>query len=970
LIKKIFLFVIISLLFVESTLYGFSEQKELEKVSVQLHWKYQFEFAGFIAAKEKGFYKDVGLDVTLKEYKYGVDIEGEVLSGKSNYGIYNSHILLTYLKNRPIRLLSSYFKRSALVIITKSEIKNIKELVSKKVMASTKEDFNLNFSYILDKENVDIEDFNFVKHSYNIEAFVNGEVDAFTAFISDKPYELDKRGVKYNIINPSDYGIYNLQLELFTSAKEQVKHPKRTEDFRDATVKGWKYALENEDEIIDIIYNKYSTRTTKDSLKNEAKITKRLMLADIYEVGSIDKAFLDKQMDFFKEKYRLPTISNRDDFIFTTKRKKIFLSQKEKEYIEKKREILVCVNKNYLPYTAYDNSGFTGITADFLNASLSDFSLSVKVKVAKNQKEYLELFKHGKCDIKPFYPLKYPNIIPYKPTKGYLSDSVALVTKIEQPYMSNLDNFQNKQIVIVNGKKGFLEKISEMYNKMQIMEVADIDTALSLVASGKVFAYMGTSMTASYAIQKKFSTKLKIVNSFENIDFGFGVSNSEPELLSILNKGLANITEVQKSEIFNKWVSSTYEVKQDYTLFVQIILFLSLLLIIMVLFLVKQSKLKKEIKLLNLHLESKIIKATKKIKNQNSLLQESIDSIQNILDGTMEMIVLYDSDGFVTAVNTSAANLLGFDDKKEMIGLHVLSLVPEHQLEIAKEAMQKEYADPYELTIMKKDRSFVNTLTSSRYIIKDSKRLRMISIVNITELKQKDKQLLEQSKLVQMGDMISMIAHQWRQPLNAISASGISLSLLSSMGMLEKEKVEESSKFIQDQCQKMSGTIDTFINFVKPSQSSKLFKLSHAVSSVMDIMGMQLTNHNIEVNIAIESEDIEIVGHEDLLEQVLINILSNARDAFEEMEIEEKHIDITIAMKNSIPTIKIADNAGGIPEEIAEKIFHPYFTTKEQGKGTGIGLYMSIDIMKKSFNGDLKFISTDLGSCFEIICAS
>jgi len=234
-------------------------------------------------------------------------------------------------------------------------------------------------------------------------------------------------------------------------------------------------------------------------------------------------------------------------------------------------------------------------------------------------------------------------------------------------------------------------------------------------------------------------------------------------------------------------------------------------------------------------------------------------------------------------------------------------------------------------------------------------------------LRDKDEQILQQSKLVQMGDMVSMIAHQWRQPLNAISASSINLSLMSSMGMIEDEKIQESSKFIQEQTQKMSSTIDTFLNFVKPSKDSKEFKVANAVESVMEIMGIQLKNHNIEVILDID-KDISLMGHKDLLEQVIINLLANSRDAFSEMEIENKFIKIKVDSLDNIPMVTIEDNAGGIPKEIKDKIFNPYFTTKEQGKGTGIGLYMSLDIMKKSFNGDLIYKTTQNGSIFEIIC--
>lgn len=226
----------------------------------------------------------------------------------------------------------------------------------------------------------------------------------------------------------------------------------------------------------------------------------------------------------------------------------------------------------------------------------------------------------------------------------------------------------------------------------------------------------------------------------------------------------------------------------------------------------------------------------------------------------------------------------------------------------------------------------------------------------------------QNSKLIQMGEMISMIAHQWRQPLNAISATGINLSLLSSLDKLEPQKVQESSEFIQKQCQKMSITIDTFMNFVKPSQATKAFNISDTLKVIMEIIGSQLKNHNIKVNINISNEKVVLVGYEDQLEQVLLNLISNSRDAFSEIEKADKYIDITVIMRNNVPVIILEDNAGGIDAEIREKIFNPYFTTKEQGKGTGVGLYMSIDIMRHSFNGDIIYKDIESGSRFEVLC--
>ncbi len=300
-------------------LFASNHEENLEKVSLQLHWKYQFEFAGFIAAKEKGFYKDAGLDVDLKEYKNGIDIEQDVLDGKSTYGIYNSYILLEYLRGKPLVLLSSYFKRAALVLLTTPDIKSPKDLIGKKIMTTSKEDFTLNFGPYFKAYGVTPDELTFVPMSYNVKDLADGKVSAFSAFISSEPYNLDKMGAKYNILNPSNDNFYILQLELFTSQKEAKKHPLRTQAFIDASIKGWQYALTHKQELVDIIHNKYNPNISKAALKAEALSIEKLILPYTYKIGSIDKNFLFKQQQLFEKNYHLKKKHSLHAFIFNDK---------------------------------------------------------------------------------------------------------------------------------------------------------------------------------------------------------------------------------------------------------------------------------------------------------------------------------------------------------------------------------------------------------------------------------------------------------------------------------------------------------------------------------------------------------------------------------------------------------------------------------------------------------------------------
>jgi signal transduction histidine kinase len=236
----------------------------------------------------------------------------------------------------------------------------------------------------------------------------------------------------------------------------------------------------------------------------------------------------------------------------------------------------------------------------------------------------------------------------------------------------------------------------------------------------------------------------------------------------------------------------------------------------------------------------------------------------------------------------------------------------------------------------------------------------------VQENREKDTILNIQSKQAQMGEMVSMIAHQWRQPLNAISASAIRLELENDMDLLDKEKITTMSNFIQDKTQDMSEIIDSFLDFSKPIGNGEYFKAKDAIKKVLTIVGTQFTLHSIELDVSYNHDNAEILyGSRNLLEQVILNLLINTRDAFDDQKIlKNKKIFILIDKDGNI---QIKDNAGGIDKEITEKIFNPYFTTKEEGKGTGLGLYMSRKIMRLNFQGDLLYDAIEDGSSFKIV---
>jgi len=223
----------------------------------------------------------------------------------------------------------------------------------------------------------------------------------------------------------------------------------------------------------------------------------------------------------------------------------------------------------------------------------------------------------------------------------------------------------------------------------------------------------------------------------------------------------------------------------------------------------------------------------------------------------------------------------------------------------------------------------------------------------IEKNRQKEHILIEQSKLAQMGEMINMIAHQWRQPLNVISSVAIRLKLKLQLGKLNDQEVLEVSELITSKVQEMSGIINDFMEFNKPGKKAN-FRLKNTVTNVTDMIKAQFASRMIDLEVDVDNS-LVVYHNAKAIEHALLNLLSNSRDAFKEnKDIKPRKIKIYTQQKDDKIILAVWDNAGGIPEDIITKIFNPYFTTKEQGKGTGIGLYMSKKMVEQEGNAQLE----------------
>ncbi len=209
---------------------------------------------------------------------------------------------------------------------------------------------------------------------------------------------------------------------------------------------------------------------------------------------------------------------------------------------------------------------------------------------------------------------------------------------------------------------------------------------------------------------------------------------------------------------------------------------------------------------------------------------------------------------------------------------------------------------------------------------------------SVAELREKDHLLIQQSRLAAMGEMIGNIAHQWRQPLNTLGLIIQNLRYDFKDGLVTHEHMDKASMQAMQMIQSMSRTIDDFRNFFKPNRDKIRFNLCQAIDDALAIIGNGLRNHGIEVRFD-RRTDFAVLGYPNEFAQVILNLAGNAKDALVERQIKDGWIAIRLTGEDGMATVSVSDNAGGVPEDIRERIFDPYFTTRE--KGTGIGLYMS-----------------------------
>ena len=255
-----------------------------EKVTVQLRWQHQFQFAGYYAAQDKGYYRDAGLEVSLLEARSGTDPVKSVLEGRAQYGIGDSALLLHRYRGAPVVVLASIFQHSAAALLVRRDVDG-KRVPWDGARAMLSPSLHDELNAYLAKQGADLNRMVLLQHSHNIDDFIEGRVDVMSAYATEEPYLLDRSNVRYELLTPRSSGIDFYGDNLFTTESELREHPARAAAMRDATLRGWRYAMAHPGEIADLIRARYPDHHSRDHLMYEAAHMAPLLAQDLIEPG-------------------------------------------------------------------------------------------------------------------------------------------------------------------------------------------------------------------------------------------------------------------------------------------------------------------------------------------------------------------------------------------------------------------------------------------------------------------------------------------------------------------------------------------------------------------------------------------------------------------------------------------------------------------------------------------------------------
>ncbi len=535
-------------------------------VKLQLFWHHQFEFAGFYAAIEQGYFDKYNIKVELIKFDPEIDTTEAVLNGEAHFGLAGTELIEQYHQGKDVILLANYFKSSPLTIITQPEITSLKQLSDKKVYGNSHQMQQGGIRSMLNLYGVKSSKIDLTMEGDAISLFESNKIAGILAYRTNMLYELKLKNIEYKLFDPNQFGLVSQDLNLFTSNTFAKKNPELVDKFVLAVNEGWQFALKNTATVINLIQSKYNLQDkTKEQLKFEALVIKKLMSPELFSIGSIQR---NKLIAISEESYTnqsILKIRNLDDFIFQPIKKRQIdpallklLTEQEKYYLKTHSTLTIQNESDYPPFNYSVSGSPVGYSIDFVNTLAEKMGISIQFMQNKSWQDYLSLLSDNQLDAminimktekrKKIYNFTTPFAEP---------NNVAVTRENDTDKLINEASLKNKKLVVVEGYAAS-DKYKKLYPAMKVIKVKNVLAALKKVRTQEADIFISNDAVIRFYIEKHYITGLKFISLSKELEYpntllSIATNITNPTLRNIFQKAMSTISEHETLALRKKW---------------------------------------------------------------------------------------------------------------------------------------------------------------------------------------------------------------------------------------------------------------------------------------------------------------------------------------------------------------------------------------------------------------------------------
>ncbi len=613
-----------------------SKLQELTPVSVQLNWNHQFQFAGFYAALQQGYYRDVGLDVKIKSWHPGLSVLNEVVSKRADFGVGYSSIVADYAKGAPIKLVMASFQFSPMVLLSHEPITDLAQFSDKTVMHFG----NLQIKALIEKASAIVDQpIKEMSSTGNLQNFIDHKVDFYAAYFTNEPYRLNQSKTPFFILDPKAFGIQSYGDLIFTHQHKAELLPSEVARFRDATVAGWEYAIHHQQETVDFILQNFEVKKSRDALLAEAEATTKYVKSGKQGIGEIEPIKLLATAVYAKESGLINSAQlksiNVNNFVFDASR--ALYSTEELAYLREHPVIKIGTHLDWRPFEYIDETGgYQGLASEYFKLMGTMLGIEFEPVRDKSWLEITEMAQVGELDVLSCAVATPSNRKYLNFTLPYLSFPMVLAANEELGYIDDYDQLNDQTVAVIKHSWPH-ESLTQFNPDVNLLLVDSVREGLIAILEGRAIGSSGNLAAINYVIKQEGLDGLLIIGqSKKRFELAIGVQQDNPLLYSILEKTLARITNEQRQKIYDHWIQLNVLTELPHWLsMVGWVLLAMLVLLLVWMLAVHRSKV---------------------------MLQSYIDTVNEL-----SLATVTDNKGNLIWVSDSFAELSGYD-KQELIG--------------------------------------------------------------------------------------------------------------------------------------------------------------------------------------------------------------------------------------------------------------------------------------------------------------